>query len=444
MSHQFSEFLHSADADTIPEEMLGLGRKWLLDLLGVATGATGTAMSRLIRNHAAEHFAPNQRKAAILFDGRLVSPGGAALAGGMTIDALDAHDGHKLTKGHVGCGVLPALLAFTQAEKLTDDRAFLASLVVGYEIGTRAGIALHRTASDYHTSGAWIAIATAALGARVMKLDTARTRDAIGIAEYHGPRSQMMRVIDQPTMLKDGSGWGAMAGVSAAYLAAGGFTGAPALTVEGDDVSDLWGDLGQTWRISEQYFKHYPICRWAQPSVQAVLDLRRAHNLRSEDVEAIKITTFHQSKRLAKRAPVTTEEAQYSTAYPTAVAIVRGGVSPDDVMERSFDDPEIRRLAESMFVVECDRYNAAFPANRISSVTLTLRNGRTLTSGDTEALGDPENPATEEDVKAKFHAYARPKLGGDRADALERAVGRLGNGEGLDALKALIFAPVQN
>ena len=407
MSHQFSEFLHSADADTIPQEMLGLGRKWLLDLLRVAAGATGTAMSRLIRNHAAEHFAQNQRKAAILFDGRLVSPGGAALAGGMTIDALDAHDGHKLTKG---CGVLPALLAFTQAEKLTDDRAFLASLVVGYEIGTRA----------------WIAIATAALGARVMKLDTARTRDAIGIAEYHGPRSQMMRVIDQPTMLKDGSGWGAMAGVSAAYLAAGGFTGAPALTVEGDDVSDLWGDLGQTWRISEQYFKHYPICRWAQPSVQAVLDLRRAHNLRSEDVEAIEITTFHQSKRLAKRAPVTTEEAQYSTAYPTAVAIVRGGVSTDDVMERSFDDPEIRRLAKSMFVVECDRYNAAFPANRISSVTLTLRNGRTLTSGDTETLGDPENPATEEDVKAKFHAYARPKLGGDRADALERAVGRLG------------------
>ncbi|MBT5294617.1 MAG: MmgE/PrpD family protein, partial [Octadecabacter sp.] len=136
--------MHSADADTIPEEMLGLGRKWLLDLLGVAAGATGTAMSHLIRNHAAEHFAPNQRKAAILFDGRLVSPGGAALAGGMTIDALDAHDGHKLTKSHVGCGVLPALLAFTQAEKLTDDRAFLASLVVGYEIGTRAGIALHR------------------------------------------------------------------------------------------------------------------------------------------------------------------------------------------------------------------------------------------------------------------------------------------------------------
>ncbi len=444
MTQPFIEFLHSADADSIPEEMLGLGRKWLLDLLGVAAGAMETAMSRIMRDHVVEHFAPGNRKVPILFDGRLASPGGAALAGGITIDALDAHDGHKLTKGHVGCGVLPALLSFTQAEALNDDRAFLASLVVGYEIGTRAGIALHRTACDYHTSGAWIAIAAAALGARSMGLVSAKTREAIGIAEYHGPRSQMMRVIDQPTMVKDGSGWGAMAGVSAAYLAAEGFTGAPAITVEGEDVADLWGDLGRTWRITEQYYKHYPICRWAQPPVQAVLDLRQANNLRSQDVEKIEITTFHNSKRLAKSDPRTTEEAQYSTAYPTAVAMVLGRVSPDDVMEQSFQDPEIKRLAASMKVVENDAYNAAFPANRISSVTLTLKNGDTLTSGDTEALGDPENPVTQEEVRAKFHAYAAPKLGNGRAVALETAIAQLGDGTGLEALQRLIFDPVRH
>jgi 2-methylcitrate dehydratase PrpD len=443
MSKVFIEFLHSADSDSIPEEMLGLGRKWLLDLLGVAAAATDTRMSRIMRDHVAEHFAPGRQKVPMLFDGRLASPVGAALAGGVTIDALDAHDGHKLTKGHVGCGVLPALLSFTQAGSSEDDRAFLASLVVGYEIGTRAGIALHRTACDYHTSGAWIAIAAAALGARSMGLNSAQTRDAIGIAEYHGPRSQMMRVVDTPTMLKDGSGWGAMAGVSAAYLAAEGFTGAPAVTVEGEDVADLWGDLGRTWRIAEQYFKHYPICRWAQPPVQAVLDLRHTHNLRSEDVEKIEITTFHNSLRLATSAPVTTEEAQYSTAYPTAVAMVRGRVDPDDVMEQSFNDPEVKRLAAGMSVVESDTYNAAFPARRISSVTLTLKTGATLTSGDTEALGDPENPVTEGEIKAKFKAYAEPKLGVARTGALERAVDALGDGSGLGALQDLIFAPVQ-
>jgi 2-methylcitrate dehydratase PrpD len=443
MSSTFVDFLHSADADNIPDEMLGLARKWMLDLLGVAVGGTDTKLSRVICNHAAEHFGSGHRKAHMIFDGRLVSPSGAALAGGMTIDALDAHDGHKLTKGHVGCGVLPALLAFSEAEKVMDDRAFLASLVVGYEIGTRAGIALHRTASDYHTSGAWISIAAAALGARVMGLDTTKTREAIGIAEYHGPRSQMMREIDHPTMVKDGSGWGAMAGVSAAYLAADGFTGAPAITVEGDDVADLWGDFGQTWRIAEQYFKHFPICRWAQPPVQAVLDLKDAYNLTSRDVETIEITTFHQSKRLATRAPKTTEEAQYSTAYPTAVAMVRGQVTPEDIMEGSFDDPEIQRLAAGMTITENEAYNAAFPANRISSVTLKLNDVRKLVSGDTEAKGDPEVPVTLAEVSAKYHAYADPRLGVTHAVALERAVNQLGNGGGLDTLFELIFVPPQ-
>jgi hypothetical protein len=75
---------------------------------------------------------------------------------------------------------------------------------------------------------------------------------------------------------------------------------------------------------------------------------------------------------------------------------------------------------------------------------LILKNGETLTSGDTEALGDPENPVTIADVKAKFHAYARPKLGEARTDALERAVDALGDGSGLSAFQDLIFAPAQD
>src|SRR3546814_7985834 len=84
---------------------------------------------------------------------------------------------------------------------------------MGYEVATRAGIVLHGSVSDYHTSGAWNALGVAAVASRLLGLDRERTRHAIGIAEYHGPRSQMMRCIDHPTMLKDGSGWGAFAGV---------------------------------------------------------------------------------------------------------------------------------------------------------------------------------------------------------------------------------------
>lgn len=434
MGAPFHDFLHDLRFAALPDEVTRYARRWLVDLTGVAAGGATTPLSRIIRDHAAGHFGPGRRSARLLFDGRAVSPAGAALAGGMTIDALDGHDGHKLTKGHVGCGVFPAALALAEAAGRLDGGEFLTAIVLGYEIGTRAGMALHRVAPDYHTSGAWVAVACAALGARALGLDPERSREAIGIAEYHGPRSQMMRCIDHPTMVKDGSGWGAMAGVSAAYLAADGFTGAPAVTVEGDDVADLWADLGSRWYILEQYFKPYPVCRWAQPALQAALDLRAAYSLTSAMVERIEVVAFHQSVRLATRRPTTTEQAQYSTAFPVAAALVRGKVGPEEVSPAAFRDPEILRLADNMTVTELPDYNAAFPARRIAHVALVLKDGRCLVSQPTEARGDPEEPVADTEVRAKFHALADPLLGATRAAAIERAVDGLGAGGRVDGL----------
>jgi len=434
MAAPFHDFVHDVRFDDLPSDVVRFARRWLLDLAGIAAGGVEMDVSRIIRSHAASQFGPGTRSARMLFDGRRVSPAGAALAGGMTIDALDGHDGHKLTKGHVGCGVFPAALAMAEAEEKLSGEDFLTAIVVGYELGSRAGIALHRTACDYHTSGAWIAVTCAALGARALGLDRGRTREAIGIAEYHGPRSQMMRCIDHPTMVKDGSGWGAMTGVSAAYLAADGFTGAPAITVEGDDVADLWADLGDRWRIFEQYYKPHPVCRWAQPPLQAVLGLRAAHDLTSDQVERIEVATFHQSVRLATRAPKTTEEAQYSTAFPTAAAMVRGQVGPAEVAPEAFADPEILRLSEGMTFSELDVYNDAFPAHRFAHVVLHLKDGRRLVSDRTEALGDPENPISDTALRAKFHAIANPRLGRPRAEAIEQTIDNLGAGTGVDRL----------
>jgi 2-methylcitrate dehydratase PrpD len=419
---QLTDFAHSLRWQDVPEPVQTRTRDFMLDLLGVAAGGIGTHLSQIIRDHAADQFGAGGASARMLLDGRPVSPAGAALAAGMVIDSFDAHDGHRLTKGHAGCAALPAALAMAEATGHLDGGDLLVSLLLGYEIGTRAGIALHRTAADYHTSGAWTALSCAAIGARYLGLGAEQTRHALGIAEYHGPRSQMMRCIDHPTMLKDGSGWGGMAGVSAAYLARSGFTGAPAITAEGEDVADLWGDLGQNWRVMEQYYKPFPVCRWAQPPVQAVLSLMQGHGLRSTDVAQIEVVTFHQSLRLATRTPDTTEQAQYSTAYPAAVAAVRGTIGAEDISEAAFADPEIRRLAEAMVVTESDTYNAAFPARRIAHAVLVLQDGTRLQSEPTQARGDPEAMVSQAEMQAKYHAFADPVLGAARAQALRAEV----------------------
>ena len=170
------------------------------------------------------------------------------------------------------------------------------------------------------------------LGARQLGLTQAQTREAVGIAEYHGPRSQMMRCIDAPTMVKDGSGWGAMAGVSAAYLAQDGFTGAPAITMEDPDLAGFWDDLGQNWYVEQQYIKLYPVCRWAQPAAEGAMALVRDHAVTPDQIAQIKVESFHEAKRL-NAIPTNTEQAQYSLPFSVAAALVHGTIGVREVTQ---------------------------------------------------------------------------------------------------------------
>lgn len=438
------DFLHDTTFDDLPEQAVSFSLRCLLDLTGVAAAGRTTELSAIIHRHVTNHFGPGTLSVPILFDGQHASPAGAALAAGMTIDSIDAHDGHKLAKGHTGCHQLPALLAFFSAENLEDPDLFLSSLVVGYELATRAGIALHATAPDYHTSGAWGAVGCAALGARLLRLSHDQSFEALGIGEYHGPRSQMMRVIDHPTMLKDGSGWGAMAGVSAAYLAADGFTGAPAVTVTDPSAADIWADLGSRWLITEQYFKPHPVCRWTQPAVEAALAVQRNHNIDSSDIDSIRIDTFHEATRLATAVPETTEQAQYSLPFPVAAALVRRRLGAEEVSGPALDDPEIRRLSLRISLAEEPTHNQAFPANRFARVTITRTNGEVLVSEDTEPRGDPEDHLSEKEIDEKFRDFAEPVLGSERAKRIEETIRSLPNAGSIVPLFDLFFAPLES
>ncbi|MEX1109805.1 MAG: MmgE/PrpD family protein [Dongiaceae bacterium] len=438
-------FVRDAGYDMLPPAVRRMAERCLVDL--AATGAAGlaTPLSRIIRDHAVRGFAAGEGapRSRLLFDGRHASPMGAALAGGMTIDSFDAHDGHVLTKGHAGAALLPSLLALADAapQPVTGPE-FLAMLVVGYEIAIRAGIAQHATVPDYHTSGAWNALGVVAMAARQWRFDRERLRHALGIAEYHGPRSQMMRCIDFPTMIKDGSGWGAMCGLSAAYLAADGFTGAPALVVESETVAHLWADLGERWRILEMYFKPYPICRWAQPAVEAALTLKRAHAVDPTTIEAIEIETFHEAVRLDQHRPASTEEAQYSLPFPVAAAIVRGKLAPTDISGAALGDREILAMSDRIRLIEADDLNARFPAERYARVRFRLRSGEILTSDTLPARGDADRPLTDEEILAKFHELADAPLGPTAANRLVESIAALAKQNDARALiDGLLRAP---
>lgn len=413
------DFIHDLTWRDLPDTIKSVAVLNLLDLIGVGAAGSATRLSGMIRTHASEDFGG---QTGMLFDDRTASLTGAALAAGMTIDAVDGHDGFNPAKGHIGCPLLAGLLPMAMHADLTGE-GFLAALVVGYEIGARVSVAQHATVSDYHTTGSWGAVTVAATGARLGNFDTQTTRHALGIAEYHGPRSQMMRCIDYPTMLKDGAGWGAMCGVSATRLARLGFTGAPAITVE--QAPEHWQDLGTRWTILEQYYKPYPVCRWAQSPIEAALTLQRRHAIAASDIARIEVETFDEAVRLATSRPQASDEAQYSTSFPTAVALTRGTVGPSDIADDALNDPEILRLSDAMEMRPHAFANDVFPNQRLARVKLVLKSGDAFQSDWTEPRWDPAAPPTSDELRAKFHDLADPVLGVPRARAIEGALDAL-------------------
>ncbi len=442
----FSDFVLGTAYEDIPAEVIERAQDLILDLVAVGAAAHAIDASRLARETAVRLFntADGAASARILFDGRRASLAGAAYAGATQIDSLDAHDGFSRAKGHAGCGLLPAVLAFAEKNDRLDGRDLLCSMVVGYEIGCRAGLALHGTVSDYHTSGAWIALAVAALGVRLNGADPDTLRHAIGIAEYHGPRSQMMREIDNPSMLHDGSGWGSMVGVVAAELALAGFAGAPAITVEADAAGEYWQDLGQDWLTCQQNIKLFPICRWAHAPIQAALELRAEHSLTVDDIEKIEISAFQEATRLARDMPATTGKAQYSISYPVAAALKYGQVGAREVAGETFADADIARLVGLTTISECDECNANFPQDRLGRTVIETRDGRRLDSGLVRAPGEHSNPVERAGIVDKYREFVRPVLAPERANRIEEVVFTLDRpGCPASELGDLLYPPIR-
>lgn len=443
---RIAAFTLKRSADEFPDNVLETAALMCLDTLGITIGSSEMDAGRIARDATVALYASNEpgTTARMMFDGRKASMAGAAYAGATQTDNLDGHDGYNPTKGHIGVVVVPTLAALSETIADISGREALAAIAVGYEVAGRAGISLHATVSDYHTSGAWNALGVVAMAARLRGMSADEMRQAMGIAEYHGPRSQMMREIANPTMLHDGSGWGAMVGLSAAILAEKGFTGAPAITIEEEDVAQHWGDLGEFWQMLHQYVKPYPICRWAHASIDAVRQIMLEHGLNHEQIANIDVNTFHQGACLFQGMPDDTSKAQYSLPFAVAVMTAYGRIGVEHITGTGLKDPLVAQIIDRISVHESQEHSNNFPAYRLADVTITSTDGETLTSGKVHARGGPEAPMDRSEVIAKFMEFATPPLGEDRAAKIRDAVlGLVRPDSKFSDVGALIFdAPV--
>ncbi len=410
----------------LPAEVRERARLCLLDDLTSVVSGTTARSARIAASVACEVLPGDQ---ATVFAGAARSSAlGAAFANGVAANAYDIDDCGLYTWGHPGAQAFPAALAL--GEKLGASGAeVLAAMVVGYEVMFRAGRVWHDLhMPDYRACGTWGSIGCAAIGANLLHLAELETRHALGIAEYHTPSLPMLQDVAEPAMVKHGIGVGALNGLLSAELAARGFTGTPSLlTLE---QYDAWvSDLGERYvLLYGMSWKEFSCCLWAHAPLLAVERIRAAHRVDPARVRRVVVETYPDALQLHVVHPRTTEEAQFSIAWPVAALLLDGEVATGQVADERLADPALHDLAARVEFVSSDELQELYVLSETGQpggmdaarVTVELDDGRVLESGLVEHVIYEREAALwdRERMERKTRWLLRHRLDAGRLDEL--------------------------
>lgn len=428
-----SSFIRRHSVSTCDDAVVYDVKSAIADIVAAAIAGSATPVATIASDYACEEW--REGNSSILCSPCKLKPSGAAFVNGIMANALDIDDGHRLTKGHPGAVVFPAVLAAAEAYGAS-GRQFMDAMLVAYEIGIRAGMLSHALRPEYHCTGSWGAIGAAAGVCRVLGASEEVVGHALGIAEYHSTYSPMMRCIDVPSMLKDSIGWGSMTGVASALLAGKGFTGIPSLFAF-PEAGPYLKELGTKYRIQELYFKPYPCCRWAQPAIEGMKQLRARTDIPPGSIEQIIIHTFTESSRLFRGYPNNTEEAQYNLSFPLAAFVIFGNVGPNEVLNE-LHHREVLGMMDRISVQVDPALVAEFPGKAISRVEVILADGRRLESDNMQARGDWDYPLSPLEKRAKYDALTIPLLGESNSERLWETIDRLEQVDDIRKLTAMM------
>jgi 2-methylcitrate dehydratase PrpD len=138
---------------------------------------------------------------------------------------------------------------------------------------------------------------------------------------------------------------------------------------------------------------------------------------------------------MREQHPANELAARFSTPQALGALLVLGRCGPDEFRGDALQNPDIRDVAERVFVTEDAEWEGVNPTWRGATVRVALKNGAALLAEAEQTLGDPENPLSEEDLILKFRGVTSPVIG-EAASAL--AVARLLRLEALRGLPGLI------
>src|SRR5688572_20568718 len=355
LTQRLAEFVIDTRASDIPKDVMDASRDALIDTLGVALvgglDEVGEITLRYVRDLG------SRREATIWGTHDATSMAEAAFVNGIFGHALDFDDVHASVHGHPSTTIVPAIIAAGEATGAS-GRDVLAAYAVGLEVGGKLGIAF----GSGHYQRGWHATATtgvfasAAAAARLLGLNVAQLRNALGLAASQA--AGLLRNFG--TMTKPfHAGHAARCGVQSALLARAGFTADISIFDGKDGFLRVYGEkdaqpleplidrLGKPWEAVKPgiSFKRWPCCYCNHRPIGVLLEMIRKHDIRAADVQAIEVGfPPGTDTALIHTNPQTGLEAKFSIEYAAAATVLDGKAGIDTFTDVMVNRPEARAL----------------------------------------------------------------------------------------------------
>ncbi len=428
-SARLAEFTAGLRYEDIPPAVLRRAEDLFLDSLASILAGAGAPPVQAIARYAAA-MGPADGPSQNLVTRTGTTPLFAAMVNAAACHVVEQDDVHNGAVFHPAAVVFPPALAVAQALGRS-GRDLLTAAVAGYEAGIRIGEFLGRSHYRiFHTTATVGPLAAAVTVGHLLRLDAAQMLHALGSA---GTQSaglwEFLRDAADSKQLH--TAHAAAAGITAAYLAQDGFTGAQRI-LEGAqglaagmssdaDPSRLLDGLGQRWTLAETSFKYHASCRHTHPAADALQHMMREHGLRAADLAAVE-TLVHQSAIDVLgpvTAPATVHQSKFSMGTVLALIALRGHAGLTE-FDAAPGDAEVAALRDKVRMTLDDEVDRAYPRRWIGKVNVTTTDGRRLHGRVDEPKGDLGNTLSRPEIEDKVARLAR--YGGHATESEVRAL----------------------
>jgi 2-methylcitrate dehydratase PrpD len=424
LTEYVGRFIASTKYEDIPPDVIELGKKSILDGLGLALAGARAQTGAICREYL-EHLGICDGKATVIGSSKKTSPRFAAFVNGVSIHADDFDDTQLAVAKdrvygllvHPTVPVLPALLALVEGRTIS-GKEFMFAYHLGVEVECKIAEAIspRHYQDGFHSTGTCGPFGSAAACAKILRFDLSKILNTFGlVASQSGGLRENFGTMTKPFQ----AGHAAESGLASAELVALGWTAAEQI-LEAErgffhafggsfDPGAIVDRLGKPWTFTSPgiSLKPYPSGSLAHPAMTELARLIEVNKVQAAQVEKLDVGANHQmTTTLLHHRPKNGLEAKFSMEFCLAILLLRGkaGLSEfSDQIVRRVDVQEM--IGRVNFYVDPEAESAGYD-KMTSLLKIHLKDGRIITGRAEFAKGSPANPMSFDEAAAKFRGCA--------------------------------------